>query len=138
MPHRLKAKAGFTLIETLVAFAILAMALGQLFVAVGGGARNDSRADFLLRASRLGQSQLAALGVDGRIEQGESSGRYDDGLYWRLSVAPHRAQRGPNGNAVVASYWARLTISRPTAQAAPSEALTLTTLKVVALNEEGR
>jgi hypothetical protein len=138
MRHRVKAKGGFALLETLVAFAILAMAMGQLLMAVGGGARNDSRADFLLRASRLGRSQLAALGVEGRMEQGESSGRYDDGLYWRLSVAPDRVLKSPQAESVLASYWARLTISRPTPEGAPSETLTMTTLKIVTPNEKER
>ncbi len=131
-------KAGFTLIEALVAFAILALAMGQLLVAAGGGARNDSRADFLLRAARLGQSQLAALGVDGPLEQGETSGRYDDGLYWRLSIAPYLTRKSPTGDAVVASFWAKLTVSRPTPQSAPSENLTLTTLKLVTYKEQAR
>jgi general secretion pathway protein I len=138
MQPGLKQKGGFTLIETLVAFAILALAMSQLLAAAGGGAQNDSRADFLLRAMRLGQSQLAALGVDGPIQQGETSGRYDDGLYWSLKVEPHRTLKSPTGDSVVASFWTRLTISRPTPQSAPRENLTLTTLKIVTLKEVAR
>ncbi|HEY8072014.1 MAG TPA: type II secretion system protein [Methylocystis sp.] len=138
MQPGLKQKGGFTLIETLVAFAILALAMSQLLAAAGGGAQNDSRADFLLRAMRLGQSQLAALGVDGPIQPGETSGRYDDGLYWSLSIEPYRAYKSPTGDSVIASFWTRLTISRPTPQSAPRENLTLTTLKIVTLKELAR
>ncbi len=138
MQPSLKRKGGFTLIETLVAFAILALAMSQLLAAAGGGAQNDNRADFLLRGARLGQSQLAALGVDGPIQLGETSGRYDDGLYWSLTVEPDRTHKSPTGDAVVASFWARLTISRPTPQSAPRENLTLTTLKIVTVKEVAR
>ena len=138
MQPDLKRKRGFTLIETLVAFAILALAMSQLLAAAGGGAENDRRADFLLRGARLGQSQLAALGVDGPIQQGETRGRYDDGLYWSLRVEPHRTLTSSTGDPVVASFWARLTISRPTPRSAPHEDLTLTTLKIVSLKEVAR
>ncbi len=122
---------GFTLIEALVAFAILGLVMAQLLASAGGAASNESRADFLLRATRLGQSQLDALGVVSPIELGETSGRYDDGLMWSLVVQPHRVVNNAAGAGVAASYWARLTIARPTPPGAKRESLTLTTLKLV-------
>jgi len=122
---------GFTLIEALVAFAILALALAQLLAAAGAGALNESRADFYLRAARLGRSQLEALGVDAPLALGETNGRYDDGLLWTLVVAPYRQSHSPAGGAVTSSFWARLTIRRPLPQAVSRESLTLSTLKLV-------
>lgn len=113
MRARLKSRRGFSLIESLAAFAILAMTLSQLLNGVSGGVRNETRADFLLRASRQGASQLEALGADGSFPLGETSGRYPDGLYWFLSVAPGRAVAGPGGTPVATSFHARLVIKKP-------------------------
>ncbi|HMK88756.1 MAG TPA: prepilin-type N-terminal cleavage/methylation domain-containing protein [Methylocystis sp.] len=131
MRNRLKERAGFTLIEALVAFSILALAMAQLLAAASGAAQNQSRADFLLRATRLGQTQLDSLGVDSPLAPGVSSGQYADGLLWTLVVVPHRQATSPVGSAVTSSYWAKLTIRRPTPQIASAESLTLSTLKLV-------
>ena len=131
MRSRLTRRAGFTLIETLVAFAILALAMGQLLAAASGAAQNESRADFLLRATRLGRSHLDALGVDAPLPLGETRGQYDDGLLWSLVVIQHQQSKSPIGSAVTSSYWARLTIRRPTPQVVSRESLTLSTLKLV-------
>jgi general secretion pathway protein I len=131
-------RRGFTLVETLVAFAVLALAMSQLMAALGGGARNESRADFLLRASREGQSQLDAIGIEGPIARGETNGAYDDGLLWNLSVEPYLAVKALVGGGEVASFWLRLTIRRPGAQEGARESLTLTTLKIVATREPPR
>jgi general secretion pathway protein I len=130
MRARLKSRRGFSLIESLTAFAILAMTLSQLLNGVGGGARNESRADFLLRAARQGASHLDALGVDGLPPVGETSGRYPDGLYWFLTVTPGESVAGPAGGALVAtSFHARLAIKKPSGF---GDTLTLSTHKIKA------
>jgi len=132
---RLTTRRGFTLIEALVAFAILALVLGRLLSSAGGAAQNESRADFYLRAARLGQTQLESLGLSDPIRVGETSGRYDDGLLWSLTVEPYRDVKNPAGGIAAVSYLAHLTIRRPTPVAAQRETLTLTTLKFVAVKE---
>jgi prepilin-type N-terminal cleavage/methylation domain-containing protein len=131
----LKARRGFTLLEALVAFAILALALSQLLAGVGGGARSESRADFLLRAARHGASQLDALGADGAIPLGDSTGRYDDGLVWRLTVRQGRTIKGPTGAVIAASFPARLIIERPSGYA---DAFVLSTVKVITYEERAQ
>ncbi len=130
-PH-VTERGGFTLIETLAAFAILTLALSQLLAGASGAARNESRADFLLRASRQGQSQLEALGVDGSISPGETRGRYEDGLEWILTVEPQRIVKGATGAPIAASHLARITVFRPPAG---TENLTLSTVKIIALTD---
>jgi general secretion pathway protein I len=127
MRARLKSRRGFTLIETLAAFAILAMALGQLLNGISGGVRNEARADLLLRASRQGASQLDALGVDGPVAFGETSGRYPDGLYWFLSVSPGPGVPSLSGGPAVSSFHARLVIRKPGGY---GESYTLSTVKM--------
>lgn len=124
---RLKSRRGFSLVEALAAFAILAMSLGQLLNGVSGGVRNEARADFLLRASREGASQLDALGVDGPVPFGQTSGRYPDGLYWFLTVTPGPNAPGPNGQPLATSFHAELVIRKPSGF---GETFTLSTLKI--------
>jgi len=134
--HVLKRRrAGFTLVETLVAFAVLALAMSRLMTALSGAAQNESRADFFLRASREGQSQLDALGVERRIERGETNGRYEDGLLWNLKVEPYVTVKSPLQTGEVESFWAHLTIRRPGSQEGAHQSLTLTTLKLVTASE---
>jgi len=131
----MRRRDGFTLVETLVAFAVLALAMSQLMTALSGAAQNESRADFYLRASREGQSQLDALGVEGRIERGETNGSYEDGLLWDLKVEPYLTVKSPMRTGEVVSFWAHLTIRRPGLQEVARQSLTLTTLKIVTISE---
>jgi general secretion pathway protein I len=134
--HLLKRRrGGFTLVETLVAFAVLAVAMSQLMAALGGAANNESRADFFLRACREGQSQLDALGVTERLIQGETTGSYEDGLLWSLRVEPYVTLQSPINSGSVASFWAHLTIRRPGSREGATQSLTLTTLKIVTTSE---
>jgi prepilin-type N-terminal cleavage/methylation domain-containing protein len=132
---RLKSRRGFTLIEALVAFAILALVMGRLLASAGGAAHNESRADFYLRAARLGRAQLEALGISEPIRVGETDGRYDDGLLWTLAVEPYREMKNPAGGVAAVSYLAHLTIRRPTPVAVQRETLKLTTLKFIPVKE---
>ncbi|WP_442756665.1 type II secretion system protein [Methylocystis sp. JAN1] len=134
MRARLKSRKGFSLIESLAAFAILAMTLAQLLNGVSGGARNESRADFLFRAARQGAAHLEALGVDGPPPFGETSGRYPDGLYWFLSVTPGRAVANAMSQMPVAtSFHARLEIKKPSGY---GESFTLSAVKIRAVEPQ--
>ena len=132
MRRGLTARRGFTLLEALAAFAILALALSQLLAGVSGGARNESRADFLIRAARHGASHLDSLGADGTIAAGETSGRYEDGLVWRLTVRQGRTVKGATGAVIAASFPARLIIARPSGYA---DAFVLSTVKLLTYEE---
>lgn len=126
-----RARGGFALIESLVAFVILTTAVAALLQGLGGGARNEARGDFLLRASRQGRSQLEALGLSTPITPGESGGRYPDGLIWRLFVRPIRDIATTDGMGRTTAFLARVTVRRPGDGAAAADVLTLTTVKLV-------
>ena len=79
---------GFSLLEVLVAFVIMAMALGVLYRSLGGSVRAVSEADRHVRAVLTAESLLALhesvpeSGLDGE-------GATDDGFAWRVSSAPY-------------------------------------------------
>ncbi|HEY8162335.1 MAG: type II secretion system protein [Methylocystis sp.] len=133
MRARLKSRQGFSLIESLTAFAILAITLSQLLEGVSGGARNEARADFLFRAARQGASQLDALGAEGPPPVGETSGRYSDGLYWFLTVAPGERVVGVGGAPIAMSFHARLVIKKPSGF---GDAFTLSAVKIRTLDPQ--
>jgi general secretion pathway protein I len=110
-------RRGFTLIEALAAFAILALSLGQLLRSISAGAENERRADFLMQATADGQSHLARLGTEIPLVEGETGGRYDDGLVWALGVSRDRALSPLGGEPLAIAYRVRLEVHSPTAAA---------------------
>ena len=78
--------AGFTLVETLVAFAILALSLGALFEVVSDAVRRTSRAEKLSQASLALQTLLARVGSDIPLQQGQPDGQFANGLHWRVRI----------------------------------------------------
>jgi general secretion pathway protein I len=78
--------AGFTLVETLAALAILAVALGVLLAVFSDGIRRHGQAEQLAIATLEAQSLLARLGVDIPLKAGTATGTLPRGLHWRLHV----------------------------------------------------
>jgi|APCry1669191674_1035369.scaffolds.fasta_scaffold11107_3 prepilin-type N-terminal cleavage/methylation domain-containing protein len=129
MLSRLGRRNGFTLIETIVSLTILVIVFTQLFLTASGGARNESRSDFLLHALRQAENKLAILGIENTIMTGMSEGRFDDGLLWSLNVELKGAVSRPFDELTVFNiYTAVLNVSRPTGY---SDKLSLSTVKVI-------
>jgi general secretion pathway protein I len=87
---------GFTLLEVLVAFAILAVALVVLFRAFGTGATNARLAEEYTVATLHAESVLAAAGIETPLQAGTAEGDLPDGYRWRAVVAPAAADRAPD------------------------------------------
>lgn len=85
-PSRTDRARGFTLLEVLVAFAVLAVALGVAFEIFATGLRSGRAADALTRAALIAESELARVGVETKLTPGESAGEFDDGTRWRVAI----------------------------------------------------
>ena len=84
--------SGFTLIEIVVAFSILAVGLGiAMQIATGAMRQSRSAADYT-EAALYAQSLLDTAGVGERLEEGESSGEFDERFSWSLRVDPFEIQ----------------------------------------------
>lgn len=78
---------GFSLLEVLVAFSILALALGVLMQAFATGLRNTALADEYSQALLHAESVLARVGSEIGLEQTDALGEeLDDTYSWRGSI----------------------------------------------------
>src|SRR5580658_2784834 len=82
-------RAGFTLIETVAALAILGLGLAVLLPLLGDVLDRDVRADSQATAASLLRSLGARLGRDLPLASGISSGSFDDGYRWELAISPY-------------------------------------------------
>jgi general secretion pathway protein I len=78
---------GFTLVEVIVALAVLSVGLGASLGLVSDGLSRTANAARLTEAGALTQTLLARVGVDVPFE--ERSGEFGDGYRWELKVVPY-------------------------------------------------
>lgn len=102
---------GFSLLELLVAFAIMGISLGLLYRVAGGSARNMTDAIQNQQAVWLAESLLvsrSSVRADGWNEEGESAG-----LRWQARSAPFNsgAATGVTSLQAVPLHTIRLTIT---------------------------
>jgi general secretion pathway protein I len=81
--------AGFAILETLVALAILAIALGVLLAVLTDGIGRQGRAEKLAEATLHAQSLLARVGADVPLKAGMSTGTLPSGMHWQVLVEPY-------------------------------------------------
>ena len=83
-----RACEGFSLLEVLVAFSILALSLGVLMQLFSGSMRNTLVGDSYSKAVDLAESTLALAGTEIPLEPGIQAGE-EKGLRWELSIQPY-------------------------------------------------
>jgi general secretion pathway protein I len=87
-----QAAAGFSLLEVLVAFIILALVGTALFELFGGALNNASAADEYSRAALVAESRLTAGAVETPLREGSDQGISEDGKYaWATRIEPYVA-----------------------------------------------
>lgn len=80
---------GFSLLEILIAFSIMALSLGILLKIFSGGVNTASVAEEYTIAVQIAESLLVQTGVETPLQQGEMSGVENDRFYWLVSVSPY-------------------------------------------------
>ncbi len=82
-------QCGFSLLEVLVAFMILAMSLGVLFRIFSSGLQNLAISEGYSQAVILAESRLGEVGLSEPLEQGELQGEWGGGFVWRQTIEPY-------------------------------------------------
>lgn len=77
---------GFSLIEVLVAFIILSLALSVLMRIFSGGTHNAALASDYSRAVMLAETKLAAAGIETPLQEGVAAGGADERFRWQISA----------------------------------------------------
>jgi general secretion pathway protein I len=83
-------EAGFSLIEVVVALALLGLVLAVLTDSVRSGLGSASRAAARVPPLALAEAKLAAVGITEPLSPGDTSGADASGLRWRVSVDEYR------------------------------------------------
>jgi general secretion pathway protein I len=105
-------QGGFSLLEILVAFAILSLSLGVLLRIFGGAGRIAGTADEYSRAIVVAESLLAAAGVETPLQPGETSGDIGEAYRWTMRVNPYPLDEtllGPQQMGFK-PYWVELSV----------------------------
>lgn len=128
-----RTQAGYTLIEIIVAFAILALGLTLLLGTLSGATRQVRQAGDAGRAALHAQSLLDEFGE--LPQAGTRDGELDQGRYrWRLEVAPWddpAPGNGPRRSDPNAGRLLRLQVQVEWGEGGPAERLQVSSLRLV-------
>jgi len=79
---------GFTVVEVLVAFAIVTIVLAALYQAVAGAYRGYAWVQLREQTLALARAHLETVGIEVPLQPGDSTGTYATGVAWHLTVDP--------------------------------------------------
>jgi len=85
----LNKSGGFTLIELVAAFVIFALGFGVLLQILGGALHTTAQSVDYSKAAMWAQTLLDTQGIGEPLQEGTSSGRFDDQFGWELRVSKY-------------------------------------------------
>lgn len=98
----MKRTSGYTLIEVVVAFALLSFGMALLLGSLTNASRQIRASTDAGRAALHAQTLLDQVGVGRGLAAGHRDGELEDGRYrWTLDVAPFRDPSAPPNQGVV-------------------------------------
>jgi general secretion pathway protein I len=103
---------GFTLLEVLVALAILVFALTALYQALGGGLQANATAEREWRAAEAAETLLTEVGRSVPLRDGETKGELADGHQWILKITPFTPVDQDGPPSAVEGHLVTLDVSR--------------------------
>jgi len=130
---------GFTLLEILLAFVVFTLSFAVVMQVVSSSLRNTRLSQNLTQVALYAQSKMDLLGIDGPVEEGSSSGDFDDKFRWEIQVELYQADdgRGLNQELIpVDLYQVDMTVYWQ--QARNEQKTTLTTLYAQDRNFQSR
>lgn len=85
----LNKSSGFTLIEVIASFTILAMTFMLVLEILSNSSANTIKSSERTQISLMAQSKMDELGIIIPIEEGSVSGNFDDKRSWYISIEPY-------------------------------------------------
>jgi general secretion pathway protein I len=79
---------GFSLLEILIAFSILALSLGILLKIFSGGVNTASVAEEYTAAVQIAESLMATARAEAPLQPKETAGLENEKYHWQVSVSP--------------------------------------------------
>ncbi len=90
---------GFSLIETLVALALLGLVSGTVYSSYTASMLGSEESARTALATRFAKSKLEEISVIGLLDTSKHQGTTRDGFRWRIEVNPIEDQDSPTANA---------------------------------------
>ncbi|WP_223787072.1 type IV pilus modification PilV family protein [Marinicella meishanensis] len=114
MPNNRRRHQGFTLIEVIASFTILAMTFMVILEVLSNSSTNTIKSSERSKIALLAQSKMDEVGLIIPIEEGSESGSFDDEVDWNVSIVPYEVPYDGNVQmdfAPVDLYKVNLTLS---------------------------
>ncbi len=127
---------GFSLLEVLVAFTILALTLGVLWQIFSATAQRATVVQDTHRAVMLAESKMSELALTDVIRAGADAGEVDATFRWQRHVEPLEARRAASGTRSWAAYRVIVQVqwspreARAYGQDSPLRSVVLTTVRM--------
>ena len=88
IPKQVNKQQGFSLLEILIAFSILALSLGILLKIFSAGVDTAEVAEDYTAAIQIAESLMAKTGVETPLQPDQSSGLENEKYHWLVEVIP--------------------------------------------------
>ena len=88
IPKQVNKQQGFSLLEILVAFSILALSLGILLKIFSAGVNTAIVAEDYTAAVQIAESLMAKTGVETPMQANQASGVENEKYHWLVEVSP--------------------------------------------------
>jgi general secretion pathway protein I len=127
---------GFSLLEVLVAFTILALTLGVLWQIFSATAQRATVVQETHRAVMLAESKMSDLALPDLVRAGTDAGEVDATFHWQRRVEPLDAKRAIPGTRQWAAYRVIVQVqwspreARVYGQDGPLRSVVLTTVRM--------
>jgi general secretion pathway protein I len=128
MRNRAAGQTGFSLLEVLVAFAILSISLGVLMQIFSQASRTTVVSSQYSRAASLAESKLNAVGSAIPLEEGTFVGDPEGGIAWEIAIVPVELGAEFGAEPPVTPY--RVNATALWQDGAQARSLTLSTLRL--------
>jgi general secretion pathway protein I len=128
---RPKNQQGFSLLEILVAFSILALSLGIVLKIFSTGLQTASLAENYTLAVEIAESLLAKTGEEQKLTLGESSGQENEHFNWTVQVSAIELKISPQLPTALAEQIVQVKVIVSWGDENNPRSIDLTTLKLM-------